>query len=108
MGKTQSLILSMVKVGMIGFGGGNALIPVMEQEVVKEKELVTKEDFDKDTIAATMTPGALPVEIAAGVGFQSNGIRGMVAAGTAKALPGAVLTVLFLTVFFQIGGAVLD
>lgn len=108
MGKTQSLILSMVKVGMIGFGGGNALIPVMEQEVVKEKELVTKEDFDKDTIAATMTPGALPVEIAAGVGFQSNGIRGMVAAGTAMALPGAVLTVLFLTVFFQIGGAVLD
>ena len=58
MGKMKSLFTSMLKVGVIGFGGGNALIPVIEQEVVKEKKLVSKEQYDKDIIAATLTPGA--------------------------------------------------
>lgn len=107
MGKIQSLILSMMKVGIIGFGGGNALIPVIEQEAVKEKKLITKEEYDKDVIAATLTPGALPVEIASGVGLQSNGIRGMVIAGTAMALPGALITVLLLSVLLQLSENIL-
>ena len=41
MGNMGALITSMIKVGIIGFGGGNALIPVIEQEAVKEKKLVT-------------------------------------------------------------------
>ena len=44
MSKMRSFIFSMLKVGVIGFGGGNALIPVLEQEVVKEKKLVNKEE----------------------------------------------------------------
>lgn len=107
MGKMQSLISSMVKVGMIGFGGGNALIPVIEQEAVVEKKLITKEEYDKDVIAATLTPGALPVEIASGVGLQSNGIQGMVIAGTAMALPGAVVTVLLLSVLSALSDDIL-
>ena len=107
MGNMQSLILSMMKVGIIGFGGGNALIPVIEQEAVKEKKLITKEEYDKDVIAATLTPGALPVEIASGVGLQSNGIRGMVIAGTAMALPGAIITVLLLSVLLQLSDNIL-
>lgn len=34
----KALIISMLKVGIIGFGGGNALIPVIEQETVTEKK----------------------------------------------------------------------
>ncbi len=97
MSRMRSFIFSMLKVGVIGFGGGNALIPVIEQEVVKEKELVSKEDFDKDIIAATLTPGALPVEIASGVGLQACGLRGMLAGGVLMALPGAFLTVFFMS-----------
>lgn len=107
MGKMQSLILSMMKVGIIGFGGGNALIPVIEQEAVKEKNLLTKEEYDKDVIAATLTPGALPVEIASGVGLQSNGVCGMVAAGTAMALPGSIITILLLSALGQLSNNIL-
>lgn len=102
MGKMGSLLGSMSKVGLIGFGGGNALIPVIEQEVVQEKELVTKGDYDKDIIAATLTPGALPVELASGIGLQTCGMKGMVMGGLMMALPGAVLTVLLLSVLRQL------
>ncbi len=97
MGKIRSLSTSMLKTGVIGFGGGNALIPVIEQEVVNEKKLVSKGQYDKDIIAATLTPGALPLEIASGVGYQCAGIRGMLAGGICMALPGTILTVFLLS-----------
>lgn len=107
MKKLISLAVSMMKVGLIGFGGGNALIPVIEQEIVKEKKMVTKEEFDKDIIAATLTPGALPVELASGVGYQYCGMKGMLAGGMAMVLPGALLTVLMLSALSRLDSAVL-
>ena len=107
MAKLSKLILSMLKVGVIGFGGGNALIPVIEQEVVKEKKLITKDEYDKDIVAATLTPGALPVELASGVGFQCAGVKGMIAGGVMMALPGAVVTVILLSVLGQLDTAIL-
>ncbi len=108
MSRIRSFIFSMLKVGVIGFGGGNALIPVIEQEVVKEKKLISKEEFDKNIIAATLTPGALPVEIASGVGLQACGIRGMLAGGVLMALPGAFLTVFFMSVLGTLNTGIME
>ncbi|HBB60830.1 MAG TPA: hypothetical protein DCZ61_03445 [Lachnospiraceae bacterium] len=93
------LATSMFKIGLIGFGGGSALIPVIEEEVVTEQGLVKDEDYEQAVISACVTPGALPIEIAAGVGRRTYGIRGMLAAAFAIALPGAFLTVLLLSAF---------
>ena len=60
--KLKTLIFSMIKVGCMGFGGGNALIPVIEEEAVKDKKLVSCQEYDRTILAATLTPGALPVE----------------------------------------------
>jgi len=90
------LIKSMLKIGTIGFGGGNALIPVIESEVVENKKMVSKADYDMDVVSACVTPGALPVEIAAGVGKRAKGNLGMVVAATMMALPGALMTIAFL------------
>ena len=96
MAKMHKLLASMLKVGIIGFGGGNALIPVIQQEVVEEKKLITKEEYEKDIVAATLTPGALPVEIASGVGGKVGGMQGMLLGGSAMAFPGAFFTVFLL------------
>ncbi|MGN1381833.1 MAG: chromate transporter [Eubacterium sp.] len=93
------MIFSMLKIGVIGFGGGSALIPVIEEEVVQEQKIISKKDYDEDVIAACVTPGALPVEIAAGSGLTTFGLKGMLLAAAAMAAPGALLTVLLLTVF---------
>lgn len=108
MKKQITFIVSMIKVGVIGFGGGNALIPVIEQETVNEKKLVTKEEYDKSVIAATLTPGALPVEIASGVGLNVGGILGMLAGGVVMALPGVVFTVLYLMLLGGANSAILQ
>lgn len=90
--------LSMLRIGTIGFGGGNALIPVIEKEVVENGKLVTKREYDEDVVAACITPGALPVEIAAGIGQRLGGPAGMLVAASMMALPGALFTVLILAV----------
>ena len=92
----------------MGFGGGNALIPVIEEEAVKDKKLVSCQEYDKTILAATLTPGALPVELAAGIGYASCGKRGMVAGSVSMALPGALLTILLLTLMGQAGAGVLE
>ena len=60
---------AMLRVGVIGFGGGNALIPVMEKEFVTKKPYVTKEEYDEAVLAASITPGhflwRLPAVLAA-------------------------------------------
>ena len=99
--------MSMLRIGAIGFGGGNALIPVIEKEVVENGKLVTKRAYDEDVVAACITPGALPVEIAAGIGQRLGGHAGMLVASSMMALPGVLLTILILAVLTGEQGAAL-
>lgn len=101
------LLASMFKIGLIGFGGGSALIPVIEEEVVEEQGLLSKEEYDEDVVAACVTPGALPVEIAAGNGRRAYGLTGMVLAAVMIALPGALITVLALSALSESNALVL-
>lgn len=98
----------MLKVGVIGFGGGNALIPVIQQEVVEENKYITQEEYEKDIVAATLTPGALPVEIASGVGKQMCGMKGMILGGVLMAFPGALITVLLMAGMSMVSDQVLS
>ncbi|MCI8947044.1 MAG: chromate transporter [Lachnospiraceae bacterium] len=85
---------SMLKIGCIGFGGGNALIPVIQKTVVEEEKLLTQEAYEEDILIASITPGALPVELAGGLGKRLAGRKGMLLAAGCMALPGAFVTVL--------------
>ncbi|MDO5145607.1 MAG: chromate transporter [Eubacteriales bacterium] len=101
--KFAAMITNMLKIGLIGFGGGTALIPVIEDEIVEKNKVVTEEEFNDEVMIASITPGALPVEIASGIGYRTFGSRGMMAAASAMALPGAFLTILFLILFSSAG-----
>lgn len=92
----KELLFTMFKIGCIGFGGGTALVPVIESEVVYEKKLIDKDEYTKDVVVANITPGALPVEVAAGVGRKVCGIPGMLLSAVLMGLPGTFLTVLIL------------
>ncbi|MDO4322964.1 MAG: chromate transporter [Lachnospiraceae bacterium] len=101
--KRISLVSSMLKIGVIGFGGGTALIPVIENEIVEHSGIITEEEYNKEVMIASITPGALPVEIAAGIGLKTGRTRGMIAAASAMAFPGAALTLLLLLLFSGAG-----
>lgn len=95
-GKMKKLLSIMLKIGFIGFGGGTALIPVIEEETVEQSHLIDADEFNKDVIVANITPGALPVEIASSIGRKVCGLPGMVLAASCMALPGTLLTVLIV------------
>ncbi len=97
------MLLNMLKIGMIGFGGGNALLPVIRREAVEKSDGISQEDFARDIIVANITPGALPVELASGIGKRLFGRKGMVLAAVAMALPGTILTYLILACFSVAG-----
>ncbi|MDZ8172929.1 chromate transporter [Microbacterium xanthum] len=97
---------AMLKVGVIGFGGGSALIPVMEKELVGAGRL-DEGEFVKDTVIANITPGALPPKLAALSGLQLNGSAAALTGALAVALPGTIGTVALLALFSALGpGAV--
>lgn len=98
---------SLFKIGCVGFGGGCALIPVIEREVVTNRKLVSRDEYNKDVLVACITPGALPVEISTGIGLKAYGIRGMMTAALAIALPGSLLTLLILSLLSGAGSGIL-
>lgn len=92
-----SWLLAFLKIGCIGFGGGTSLIPVIEQEMVNERRLVPKDKYDIDVIVASITPGALPVEISGSLGKRIGGIWGMLLAALCMTAPGALATMFLLS-----------
>lgn len=86
------------KVGFIGFGGGNALVPVMEDAFVRNDDFDEDQaTYDKDVIVANLTPGALPVELSSALGDHAFGFKGMLLGPVLFALPGVIMAaVLFM------------
>lgn len=97
-----------LKVGLIGFGGGSALIPVVERELVSDKKLLTDQDYLKHTVIANITPGALPVKLGATCGYQLCGIGGAIAGAFGTATPGVVLTVALMALFTMLGERIIS
>lgn len=106
--RLAGLFAASAKIGLIGFGGGNALVPVIERELVRGRGLVTPEEFDKEVVVANITPGALPIEVASGVGRAVAGPAGMVAGAVGMGLPGALLTLALLALFAVASGPVVQ
>ena len=107
MKKLLKLIQSFLKVGIIGFGGGSALIPIIEKEVVEDKKLLPEAEYKNHVIVANITPGTLPVKLAAAAGLSISGIPGMLLSALAIAVPGTLLTVILVSVLSGLEGSVL-
>ncbi len=97
-----------LKIGVIGFGGGSALIPVVEREVVVNRGSLSSEEFLKHTVVANITPGALPVKLAATCGMQLHGAAGSFLAAVAVSAPGVAGTVLLIHLFSTLDARALD
>jgi chromate transporter len=101
--KGPDIFLSFLKVGLVGFGGGSALIPVVERELLRNCGALGEGDCLKHTVTANITPGALPVKLGASCGWQLDGIAGSLAGAWAVTLPGVLLTVVIMALFQVIG-----
>ena len=75
------------KIGAITFGGGYAMIPAIETEVVEKKKYITGEDLLDMVAVAESTPGPIAINAATFVGYQVAGFAGAVVATLGVVLP---------------------
>lgn len=95
-----SLFYVFAKIGLFTLGGGYAMLPLMEREIVDKRAWLTREEF-LDTIAvAQAAPGIMAINVAILVGYQRARTRGSFCAALGAALPSFII-ILVIAVFFQ-------
>lgn len=97
-----SLFLSFLKIGVVSFGGGYAMIPVIEYEVQSHGWLSTQEFTDAVAIAG-MAPGPIATNSAVFVGYKVGGFFGAITSAFAVSLPSLLIVILISTFIYKIG-----
>ncbi len=94
------LFLTFSKIGLFTFGGGYAMIPLIENICVTKKEWITHEEMMDITVIAESTPGPIAINCATYVGSKKKGFWGAAAATLGVALP-SFLIILLISFFFD-------
>jgi chromate transporter len=102
--RLRELATLFLKLGTISFGGPAAHIAMMETEVVRKREWLTKQQFLDLLGAANLIPGPTSTEMAINVGFVRAGWAGLCVAGASFILPAAVITGAFAWAYVRFGG----
>jgi chromate transporter len=88
------------KIGIFTLGGGYAMIPLIEEEVVNKKHWVSKEDMLDLIAIAQSCPGVFAINIAIFIGYKLKKERGAIATALGTALP-SFLIILAIAMFFS-------
>ena len=92
---------SFFKIGAFTFGGGYAMIPLIQKEAVEKRKWVTDEDILDIIAIAESTPGPIAINSATFVGYKAAGVFGSVCATLGVVLPSFVLILLLSYVLQQ-------
>jgi chromate transporter len=80
-----------LKIGASTFGGGYAMVPVLERELIKKRGWITMEEVMDYYTISQITPGLIAINVSTFVGCKRRGIAGGIAATVAFIIPGAAL-----------------
>lgn len=81
------LFLTFMKIGAFTFGGGYAMISLLDHECVERKKWITSEELMDVTVIAESTPGPIAINCATFTGYKQAGIAGAVVATVGMVLP---------------------
>ncbi|MBR0336664.1 MAG: chromate transporter [Alistipes sp.] len=93
------LFISYLKIGFFGFGGGYAMLSLIQNEIVEQRGWITVSQFADIVAVSQMTPGPIAINSATYIGYTIGGFWGSVVATVAVCLP-ALTVMLALTKFF--------
>ena len=86
-----TLFFTFIKIGLFTFGGGYAMIPLIENICVERKKWITHDEMMDVTVIAESTPGPIAINCATYVGYKQKGIWGAIAATLGVVLPSFVI-----------------
>ena len=97
MSKTKELFTTFFKIGAFTFGGGYAMVALLEHEFVEQKQWVSREEFLDMVAIAESTPGPMAVNSATYIGYKIAGFSGAAASTLAVCSPSfAVIYIIYL------------
>ena len=85
------LFMVFLKIGVFTFGGGYAMLPILQREVVEKHGWVSENDLAEYYAIGQTTPGIIAINTATFVGYRKFGVVGAVVATLGLALPGIVI-----------------
>ncbi len=95
-----SLFRTFFRIGLFTFGGGYAMIPIIEAEVVDKHKWIDRTEF-LDLIAVAQTcPGVFAINISTFIGYKLRKTKGAVVCAAGTALP-SLLVILAIAIFFR-------
>lgn len=99
------LFLTFFKIGLFTFGGGYAMISIIDDTCVERKKWITEEEMKNLVVIAESTPGPVAINCATFVGYKKRGITGALFATFGMVLPSFIIIYvisLFLNDFLEI------
>lgn len=99
MSSLWTIFFSFLKIGAFTFGGGYAMIPLIEAEMIQKRSWLNREEFINLLIMAQSIPGPIALNTAVFVGYKTRGWKGAFAALLGVVIPSFVIILLIATVF---------
>ncbi len=96
--KLLDLFFTMLKIGLFTFGGGYAMIALLENEFVAQKKWLDKDEFLDITAIAESTPGPIAINMATFIGYKNGGVLGSTVATLGVCIPS--FTIIYLISLF--------
>jgi chromate transporter len=88
------------KIGAFTIGGGYAMVPIIEDEIVKKRNWISQDDFVNLLAISQTSPGILAVNISIFIGYKLRGIRGSIVTALGTVMP-SFLIILAIALFFS-------
>ena len=98
--KLLILFLTFMKIGALTFGGGYAMIPIIEEEVTKKRKWISEIEIMDILAISESTPGPIAVNTATYVGYKVAGIVGGIIATIGLTIPSFVI-IFVISFFYQ-------
>ncbi len=95
------LFWAYLKIGIFGFGGGYAMLSMIQFEIVDHYGWMTTTEFADMVALSQMTPGPVSINIATYIGYTAGGILGSLVATAAIVLPSLLMLVFVLKFLFK-------
>ena len=96
----SQLFTTFAKIGSFTLGGGYAMVPIMQKEIVEKKSWLTNDEFMDILAVSQATPGLFAMNMASHIGYKLKGTLGGIVSALAVALP-SIIAILLIAMFFQ-------
>ncbi|MGL6107784.1 chromate transporter [Romboutsia sp.] len=96
-----NLFLNFFKIGTLGFGGGYAILPLIESTIVKTNGWITANEFIDLVTISQITPGPILINSATFIGAKEGGILGAICATMGSVVPSLIIIICLSILYYK-------